>query len=197
MNSIRLAGPADLLSIHQLAHQIWWPAYRDILPQAQIEKMLAEFYTQEALAAQVASGHHFALYETDSVPLGFVSFRVKKLDSLENISPSSSTNPASSSTTGIADPTEKKVMRVEKLYVSPHTQGSGAGTQLLEYVARTALAQGIQTLELNLNRENPAVGYYHKKGFSIIAEVDIPYGEYILNDYIMQKKISTGQFLYP
>lgn len=196
MNSIRLAGPADLLNIHQLAHQIWWPAYRNILPHAQIEKMLAEFYTPEALAAQVASGHYFALYETDSVPLGFISFRVKKLDSRETIPPSSS-NPTPSSTTGIDDPTEKKVMRVEKLYVSPHTQGSGAGTRLLEYVARTALAQDIQTLELNVNRENPAVDYYHKKGFSIIAEVDIPYGEYTLNDYIMQKKISTGQLLYP
>jgi ribosomal protein S18 acetylase RimI-like enzyme len=41
---------------------------------------------------------------------------------------------------------------------------------------------------LNVNRNNiKAKQFYERQGFHIIAEVDIPYRSYILNDYIMEK----------
>lgn len=181
MKRIRLASTEDLQTIEQLAHQIWWPTYSDFLPHPQIEKMLAEFYTPEALNAQISAGHHFALWEKEGVPMGFVGFREKPLS-----------NPPAPPDT---EPTsENKLMRVEKLYVSPRSQGSGAGTDLLAYVARAAQEKGISTLELNVNRDNPAVGFYLKKGFRIVEEIDIPYPPYVLNDYIMQMEISSIVF---
>lgn len=178
---IRLAKTEDLGTLQRLAHQIWWPTYSDFLPHAQIEKMLAEFYTPEALNAQIMAGHCFALWEKEGVPMGFVGFR-------EKLSPESSLDPRQDLSE------EKKIMRIEKLYISPLCQGSGAGTDLLAYVARAAHEKGISTLELNVNRDNPAVGFYLKKGFRIVEEIDIPYPPYVLNDYIMQIETSSIVF---
>jgi ribosomal protein S18 acetylase RimI-like enzyme len=38
-----------------------------------------------------------------------------------------------------------------------------------------------------VNRENKAIGFYNKLGFTIIAEEDIPIGNgFFMNDYVMQ-----------
>ncbi|HLW49732.1 MAG TPA: GNAT family N-acetyltransferase [Sphingobacteriaceae bacterium] len=183
-NQIRLAETEDLATLQRLAHQIWWPTYSDFLPHAQIEKMLAEFYTPEALNAQMMAGHYFALWEKEGVPMGFVGFREKPSPELSpEPSPESSLDPRQDFSE------EMNIMRIEKLYILPQCQGSGAGTDLLAYVARAAAERGIRTLELNVNRDNPAVGFYLKKGFKIIEEVNIPYPPYVLNDYIMQMEI--------
>lgn len=166
MNRIRRATTDDLRIIQTLAHHIWWPTYSGFLPHAQIEKMLAEFYTPNALEAQMLAGHQFALWESENAPAGFVGFRALS-------------SPA--------------VMRVEKLYISPQLQGFGAGKGLLQYVAQAARGSNINLLELNVNRDNPAVSYYLRQGFAIIKEVDIPYPPYILNDYVMQKDLSGLQ----
>ena len=41
-------------------------------------------------------------------------------------------------------------------------------------------------IELNVNRNNPAVGFYRNQGFSIIRQGDFPIGNgFYMNDYIM------------
>jgi len=46
-------------------------------------------------------------------------------------------------------------------------------------------------LQLNVNRQNNAVNFYLKKGFSILYEEDNDIGEgYFMNDYVMQKDVS-------
>jgi ribosomal protein S18 acetylase RimI-like enzyme len=47
--------------------------------------------------------------------------------------------------------------------------------------------KGLTYLELNVNRQNTAIGFYKKLGFKIIAEEDIPIGNgFFMNDYVMQ-----------
>jgi ribosomal protein S18 acetylase RimI-like enzyme len=42
-------------------------------------------------------------------------------------------------------------------------------------------------LELNVNKYNPALGFYKKLGFSVISEEVIEIGEgYVMDDYIME-----------
>ena len=41
-------------------------------------------------------------------------------------------------------------------------------------------------IELNVNRQNNAVDFYKRLGFTILKEVDIPIGKgYFMNDYVM------------
>ena len=64
----------------------------------------------------------------------------------------------------------------------------GYGKALLAAVEDAVKAAGSNILELNVNRNNPAMGFYKKQGFGIIYEEDIQIGNgYEMNDYVMQK----------
>lgn len=163
MNTIRTATIFDVELIQQLAYASWWPTYESFLPHQQIEQMLADFYNPQALLEQMQSGHQFVLIQQDQEPFGFVSYR--RLSS--------------------------QIIRIEKLYLLPTFQGKGGGARLLNYVADQGIAEGYSIIELNVNRFNPSLNFYIRKGFTIHEEVDIPYREFILNDYIMHKSLAT------
>ena len=59
----------------------------------------------------------------------------------------------------------------------------------MEHLTVLASESKIIYLELNVNRANPALGFYTKLGFEISETVDIPYYQFILNDYVMRKAI--------
>ena len=58
---------------------------------------------------------------------------------------------------------------------------------MLQYIMNEISLKGLTYLELNVNRQNTAIGFYKKLGFKIIAEEDIPIGNgFFMNDYVMQ-----------
>lgn len=160
------ATETDLAAIGQLAHDIWWPTYSHFIPHGQISLMLEQSYTVDALKHQTATGGRFILARQADVAVGFAEYRTKVKD--------------------------EAVMRIEKLYVSPQNQGQGVGRQLIEFVSEQARQSGKTHLELNVNRRNvPAIGFYRRNGFMIVAQVDTPYHGYVLDDYVMQKRLSS------
>lgn len=164
MYTIREATVDDVEIIKQLAHEIWWPTYSPILSADQIEFMLANRYSTEALFQQIANAEQtFLLLFGNDKPVAFAAY-----------SPDDK-NPA--------------IYRLHKLYSLPATQGKGAGKALLNAVFDRVKAAGKNVLELNVHRQNPALGFYLKMGFVIAYEIDIPFDKYVLNDYIMRKKL--------
>ncbi|MGK6352619.1 N-acetyltransferase family protein [Parapedobacter sp. DT-150] len=161
--TIRAATSADVMIIHRLAHEIWWPTYGDLLAHDQIVFMLERIYAETSLRAQLEAGQRFSLAMQGVTPVGFVGFQ-----------------PASG---------DAHIMRIEKLYILPAVQGQGVGTRLLHHVAAEASAAGRHSLELNVYRHNPAKAFYERHGFEVVATVKIPYFGYTLNDYVMQKQL--------
>ena len=54
---------------------------------------------------------------------------------------------------------------LEDLYVTPEQRGDGAGRQLLQHIAREALANNCGRLEWSvLDWNEPAIGFYQKLG---------------------------------
>jgi len=50
--------------------------------------------------------------------------------------------------------------------------------------------KGASSLQLNVNRNNNAKVFYEKIGFAVIKEEDIDIGNgYLMNDYVMEKKV--------
>lgn len=155
---------ADLPTLHQLAHDIWWPTYEHVIPHGQISLMLSELYSEEALKGEMDRGGHFLIAHLGDASLGFAEYRDKDGDD--------------------------QIMRMEKLYVDPRSQGLGVGGSLIGCIAERALGLGKTVLELNVNRGNKkAIGFYKKNGFLVVAETDTPYHEYLLDDYVMQKPL--------
>ncbi len=80
----------------------------------------------------------------------------------------------------------EKIYKLEKLYVLPDVQKTGAGKKLLETVETVAKSMGAEKLILNVNRKNKAKTFYEKNGFTVISEEDIDIGNgYSMNDYVM------------
>lgn len=165
--TIRMAAWGDAWTIQRLAHETWWPTYGKIIPHGQIRLMLEGLYTAKALQEQMEAGQQFVLALRGTAAVGFAGFRHK--------------------------PTDQQVMRIEKLYIHPDEQGKGTGKALIDHLSQLACAANIDSLELNVNKQNPARAFYEKLGFSIIESVQIPYDNYVLDDYVMRKPLCVGQ----
>lgn len=164
MYTIREATVKDVETIKQLAHEVWWPTYSPILEDEQIDFMLADRYSSETLARQIANCEQtFLLLTDDEKPLAFAAY-----------SP---------------DEKDPEIYRLHKLYCLPATKGKGVGKALLNAVFDRVKSVGKKVLELNVHRQNPALGFYQKMGFVIAYEVDIPFDKYVLNDYVMRKEL--------
>lgn len=162
---IQPATVADIPAIIELAEATWEPTYRFIISQEQIEYMYRVIYTPASLARQMEQdGHRFLVVHYDDQPAGYASFSER--------------------------PSEPGVFKLHKLYVLPSHQGRGLGQRLVTAVEGGARMAGGQWLELNVNRHNPALSFYHRLGFQQYREEDIPIGPYWMNDYVLRKKLN-------
>lgn len=163
--SIRDAAIPDIELIRQLAEQTWWPTYTPLLTHEQVRYMLDTIYSAETLERVMKDGsQHFIILYDDRGPQGFASYGLRS--------------------------GETNVFKLHKLYVLPDNQGKGYGRSLIEEVKRRIRRQNSHTLDLNVNRFNPAKSFYEKLGFRIIREEDISIGPYWMNDYVMRLVIN-------
>lgn len=156
---IRKAELNDIPIIQEITHTTWPVAYGQIISKQQIDYMIEWMYSNSSLTQQMSLGHVFYIAELDKKPIGFAS--VSKEDDT--------------------------VFKLNKLYVLPDIQKSGAGKALLNRVVAYATEHGGQSLQLQVNRKNQAKLFYEKQGFTILYEADFEIGNgYCMNDYVME-----------
>jgi N-acetylglutamate synthase-like GNAT family acetyltransferase len=159
---IRKATIADIETIQSIAKITWANTYT-FLPQGQIEYMLELMYSNNSLLEQMSNKHQFYVAIIDENIIGFAS--VSKQD--ENI------------------------CKLNKLYVLPSTQKTGAGKALLQSVIDYAKENEAKEIQLQVNRNNNAKDFYLKHGFAILYEADFEIGNgFFMNDYVMSLKLS-------
>ena len=160
--TIRPASFEDIPFIREIAFKTWPVAYGEILSKDQLAYMLGEMYSLETLEAQMKEHHYFFLALSKFKAVGFAAF--SKI--------------------------EKNIYKLQKLYVLPSAQKTGAGLALLKTVETTAKSMEGEYLQLNVNRNNKAKFFYEKNGFAVKYEDDIDIGNgYFMNDYIMDKQL--------
>lgn len=162
MLSIQKAGVEDLPLIRQLALEIWPKAYNGIISEEQISYMLDLIYSLDALTDQVmVQQHNFIILLDETQPIGFASYGKKSA-------------------------AETEIYRLNKIYLFQGQQGKGSGRFLLNTVIDEAKSAGARQLQLNVNKQNPAIGFYRRNGFEIIKDeiIDINNG-FVMDDYIM------------
>ena len=165
MNEVKIlkAGENDLPVIHDMAQIVFRHTYLDILSPQQMEYMMEWMYSLPNLHKQLSDGHVYYIAYTSGRPCGYMSIQKEGIDS------------------GVM------VFHLHKLYVMPSEQGKGVGkllfNQAVDYVTNSFLPSRI---ELNVNRNNNAVGFYRHIGMRILREGDFHIGEgFYMNDYIM------------
>jgi ribosomal protein S18 acetylase RimI-like enzyme len=147
-----------------LAHRTWPHTFKDILSPEQIAYMLEWMYSISAIKEQVeVKGHRYILVKSGDEYLGYAAYELNY------------------NQTGSA--------KLHKIYVLPESQGTGAGKALMDEVINRFQKANNKSLLLNVNRDNPAIGFYEHKGFKIIKTEDIDIGNgYYMNDFVMELK---------
>ena len=167
---IRKADIADIPLIRGMADVVFRKTYADILSPEQMEYMMDWMYSAESLRGQIEDeGKSFCIAEADGEPAGYVSFEFE--DTLSD---------------------GRKLFHLQKLYVMPEFQHRGLGERMYSYVKRTlaeSCPEGFR-IELNVNRNNIATGFYERIGMLRDRQGDFPIGNgYFMNDYIYAEDI--------
>lgn len=160
--TVRPATVADIPVIRAIAHATWPVAYVPaILDVPQLDYMLELLYSARALnEAMTEKDQRFVLMNDGERDIAFAGYTLHYHGS--------------------------RVTHLNKLYVLPGVQGTGAGKELVELVREKALAAGDEAVELNVNKRNVAIKFYERMGFRIMREevIDIGHG-YVMDDYVM------------
>lgn len=163
--TIAPAGTDDITRVQKLANEIWLRHYPGILSGEQIDYMLAQGYSAEALMKYVTTADAgLAIASCASAAVGFV---------------------------GWCRQDAPAVMKLEKLYVLPEHHGEGVGRALIEHAVMRASQCGCTSMTLNVNRQNVgAIRAYERCGFEIRERGDFPIGGgFVMEDFIMVRAI--------
>ena len=171
---ISKASGEDIMCIHDMAQVVFRHTYREILSPEQMEYMMDWMYSPANLQKQLDEGHVYYIAYRDGKACGYVSVQPE----------------------GIADD-GRLLFHLQKIYVLPSEQGHGLGRALFDravaHVREVAggctegCTEGCRArIELNVNRNNPSIGFYHHLGLRILRQGDFHIGNgYYMNDYIM------------
>jgi GNAT superfamily N-acetyltransferase len=155
---IKPASKEELFLVQDLAYQIWPAYYETIISMEQIEFMLRNFYSIEALGEQAEKGHQFFLVWDYKKAIGFLS---------------------------LSDQARQE-MKIEKLYLLPEIRGKGMGKACIDFAKTELRRKKYKTLILNVNRFNNSRDFYFHQGFRIRESLDIPLHGFWLNDFILE-----------
>lgn len=168
MFTIRKASLADCGLIRALASRIWAPTYGSILSEEQLDYMFEMMYAEESLARQMTEeGHQYFIISDEAGPAGYLSIEPKADD----------------------------VYNFQKIYSLPEKHGRGIGRFIIEQGVAylKTIHPGPFTVELYVNRHNPAVGFYKHMGLKEVATRDHAIGQgYFMNDYVMAMEVENG-----
>ena len=156
---------ADIAPICALAREIWLQHYPGIITVKQIEYMLAQRYSPDAIRAQLQAGEAWwDKLEVRGDLCGFASYERGS---------------------------RARTMKLDKLYVHQLVRGKGYGAALIDHVARAARRQGMDALTLQVNKTNHgSVAAYLRTGFVVVNTVKVDIGNgFFMDDYLMEKDV--------
>ncbi|MFZ6023376.1 MAG: GNAT family N-acetyltransferase [Bacteroidota bacterium] len=160
---IREATTTDVPIIRAIAEQTWPEAYGNIVSEEQIRYMLEMMYNDTALLEQMQKGHQFYVAVYKDQPIGFASVSQEA----------------------------EEGCKLNKLYILPDIQKTGAGKALLQEVINYTRSKQQTRLFLQVNKENKARDFYTRMGFAIEKEYKLDIGNgFFMDDYIMEMHLT-------
>ena len=159
--------PEDRAALAALASEIWheyWPA---LIGEAQTDYMVEQFQSLEAIErdlAEHAYEYWFLRAAEDGRTVGYTGGRVEP---------------------------ETNRFFISKIYLLKEHRGEGLCSATIRFYERLARERGLDALYLTVNKRNEmAIRAYKAKGFEVVDAVETDIGDgYILDDYIMEKKL--------
>ena len=155
---------AEIAVIAGLAREIWYEYYVPLIGREQVDYMVAKFQTAEAMAAQMRDGYEYFLVRRDGRAIGYCAVQVQP---------------------------DSRSLFLSKFYLHRDARGSGTGRALMEFIVQLALARGLVSIWLTVNKGNPSVRAYERLGFKISADLRMDIGQgFVMDDYRMEKSLA-------
>lgn len=155
--------PEQLAVIAGLAHEIWYEYYVPLIGRAQVDYMVANFQSSEAMARQLREGYEYFLTARDGQDIGYCAVQ--------------------------PEPAAKSLF-LSKLYLLRDARGGGTGRVCMEFIEQLARRRGLNLLWLTVNKGNPAVKAYERLGFRIAADLRLDIGGgFVMDDFRMEKPL--------
>ena len=199
---ISQASSEDIMCIHDMAQVVFRHTYREILSPEQMEYMMDWMYSPANLQKQLDEGHVYYIAYRDGKPCGYVSvqpegiaddgrllFHLQKIYVL----PSEQGHGLGRA---LFERAVAHVQEIAHVREDVHVRESTGGFEAVgghEVVGERRSAGGHEAsgrckarIELNVNRNNPSIGFYHHLGLRILRQGDFHIGNgFYMNDYIM------------
>ncbi len=151
----------ELREIAALADEIWHECYGELLGQGQVDYMVENFQSVEAMTEQIENqGYTYLAVREDGELCGYIGIK----------------------------PEDDDRLFLSKLYLRQDKRGRGTASAMLGYVFDEARKIGKKRVYLTVNKHNDhAIEVYKKIGFvtADTAVTDIG-GGYVMDDYIME-----------
>jgi ribosomal protein S18 acetylase RimI-like enzyme len=163
--SILPLAAADIEPLTALVREIWYQHYPGIITVKQIEYMLEQRYSPDAIRAEIGSGAaRWVKLLVNGELGGFASFEPDGV---------------------------RRAVKLDKLYVHALFRGKGCGAALVRHVEQAARAQGCDHVYLQVNRNNfDSIAVYRRLGFEVIDRVKTDIGDgFYMDDYVMAKDV--------
>ena len=140
---------------------IWPEVFTPVIGATQVAYMLDTYQSIDQIKTEINDGVQYELILLNDQPIGYLAYAF-----------------------------EESQLFISKLYFLASSRGQGLSRQVFERFERIAKSHGKNQLHLHVNRDNThALTIYQHYGFEIVQVVDTPFGEYLLNDYWMTKKL--------
>lgn len=163
---IRKAILSDIPVIKEIAEKAWRPTYDHILSEQQTLYMLELMYNSRTLENQINGNIEFFMVDLGQETVGYFAVEI----------------------------INEQIVKLHKLYLDPTQKQKGLGRKIIQYIKDWTLTNQRNSIILNVNKNNSAVQFYQKVGFTILEEMILDIGEgYVMDDYIMQLNLGSTQ----
>lgn len=152
----------DVKTVSFLASEIWHEYFVPIIGEKQVEYMLEQFQSEQAINGQIQNGYSYFVLMADEKPIGYTAIRF---------------NP--------------DALFLSKLYIQKDFRKQGYSKIMLNQIVKEARQNNKNIIRLTCNKNNiTSLNIYKKIGFRIVQEekTDIGNGFY-MDDYILEKQL--------
>ncbi len=155
---------SDISRLEVLAGEIWREHYTPIIGAEQVEYMLTNFHSPEAIKRDIDQPewhYYFIHHQNDAV--GYIGYKLQ------------------------AD-----ALFLSKLYLHSKARGLGLGRKAMEFVLEKAKAARLDKVSLTVNKYNHgSIHAYEKMGFEKVEEIVVDIGGgYVMDDYRMELSLN-------
>jgi diamine N-acetyltransferase len=167
---IRPATSSDAELIAGLSARTFVSAYQSMLPEQALLDFVASAFTLDNIREEMnAPGSHFLLAFGGEVPVGYAWLRQAGL---------------------LAGVRGRRPAELARIYLEEEVTGKGYGSRLMEACLNVAMEAGYDVLWLGVwERNERAIRFYEKKGFTRAGTLPFEFGEDLHTDLVMARSI--------